>query len=61
VRGERFALGDGLSPEAADRLGRAKAFLDRLIAAPEASAWRRLAADPCGADAAARPCATSER
>ncbi len=41
VRGESFGLGEGLSPNGADRLQAASAFLDDLMRERSAQAWRR--------------------
>ncbi len=41
VRGESFGLGEGLSPNGAERLQAASAFLDALMRERSAAAWRR--------------------
>jgi len=43
VRGERFELGEGLSPEAAERLEAAWDFLQGLMRDRAVEAWRRAA------------------
>jgi hypothetical protein len=40
VRGESFGLGESLSPQGAERLEMASAFLDRLGALRTPQAWR---------------------
>ncbi len=43
VRGESFGLGEGLSPQGADRLRQAGAFLEKLGAVRTPESWRSLA------------------
>ena len=43
VRGERFDLGQGLSPEASDRLEEAWSFVQELMGDRTLAAWRRAA------------------
>lgn len=43
VQGERFGLGDGLSPRAELAEGQAWTVLEKLLSAPGLVAWRRLA------------------
>jgi hydrogenase maturation protease len=43
VRGERFELGQGLSPEASDRLEAAWSFVKELMRERSLAAWRRSA------------------
>jgi hydrogenase maturation protease len=43
VRGEQFELGQGLSPEASDRLEAAWSFVKELIRERTLTAWRRAA------------------
>ena len=43
VRGERFELGQGLSPEASDRLEAAWSFVEELMRERTLAAWRRAA------------------
>ena len=43
IRGERFDLGEGLSPTAQGRLGEAMGLLEKLFARPTLAAWTSLA------------------
>ncbi|HTZ66877.1 MAG TPA: hydrogenase maturation protease [Roseiarcus sp.] len=52
VRGEQFELGQGLSPEASERLERAWSFVKALMRDRTLAAWRR-AANACRGDATA--------
>lgn len=45
VRGEVFALAEGLSPEAREHMERAWDFLQARLAAPQAEAWRAALSD----------------
>ncbi len=46
VRGERFELGEPLSPEAAERLETAWVFVETLMRERTAVCWRRAAGEP---------------
>jgi len=68
VRGERFDLGQGLSPEACDRLEAAWSFMQELMRERTLAAWRRAAnasrrdaaaAQSCAARGEAEPLATA--
>jgi hydrogenase maturation protease len=43
VRGERFELGEGLSPEGAERLEAAWRFTRTLFERPDVESWRKVA------------------
>jgi len=43
IRGERFDLGEGLSPTAQGRLGDAMGLLEKMFARPTLAAWTSLA------------------
>ena len=51
VRGESFELGESLSPEGAERLEAAWAFLQDLMRAPRVESWRRAALSPTSSEA----------
>lgn len=58
IRGERWELGDPLSPEAEARLEAARGLVDRLLGDPGIESWRRLAADTTAAELVASPACT---
>jgi hydrogenase maturation protease len=47
VRGERFELGEGLSPEACERLEAAWVFVQELMRERTVESWRRTALSLC--------------